>query len=238
MLILVCATKMGNQEWILFRFKRWIIVSLSLVPALFFQNCQNSDTKITSYKPQIASEASSYLNEFIVSGAERNVSFSINNLSILILTEQNFKKFLKIKESLALEIIGYCYFEPEFSADGQMIGENPIVLVNESKWLVMKEYQKKELIFHELGHCVLHKKHSKKIIYTDNASITNTQDLSIMNPIMLSLVLSEEEYLSYMDILADDLFNRDPSSDIKNTEFKVQKGKRFGYSEDTGCEEF
>jgi hypothetical protein len=222
----------------LFKLRKWLLAALTLLPAVLFQNCQQSDTKVTSYKPQIANEADQFLNDFIANGAKRNVDLSATNLSIMILSEASFKSFLKVRDDTILEIIGYCYFEPEFSTDGQITNEHPTVLVNEAKWITLKEYQKKELIYHELGHCMLHRVHSKKVIYTDAAAVANTQNLSIMNPIMLSMFLSEADYQNYVEELQDELFNGRQNTEVKTSVFSVQKGMRFGYSEEHGCEEF
>lgn len=222
----------------LFKLRKWFLAALSLLPAVFFQNCQQSDTKVTSYKPQIANEAGQFLNDFIASGAKRNVDLSPTNLSILVLSEASFKSFLKVRDDTILEIIGYCYFEPEFSSAGQITNEHPTVLVNEAKWNTLKEYQRKELIYHELGHCMLHRSHSKKVIYTDTAAVANTQNLSIMNPIMLSMFLTETEYQNYIESLQDELFSGRQNTEVKASDFSIQKGTAFGYSEEHGCEEF
>lgn len=63
------------------------------------------------------------------------------------------------------------------------------ILLNETMWMTMKEYQRRELVFHELGHCVLGYDH---------------QDLGIMTTKMHSEAEMEIMWDKYLDLFFKD----------------------------------
>lgn len=74
------------------------------------------------------------------------------------------------------DIAGYCV--PAFG-----------ILINETMWARLKDYQRKELVFHELGHCAMGKEHT---------------DLGIMAPSMHSEAEMEIMWDVYVDLLFKD----------------------------------
>jgi len=71
--------------------------------------------------------------------------------------------------------------------------DNNLILVNAPKWDNMTQAAKRELIYHEMGHCVLGKGHEQNGI--DN----------LMVPVAISSY-DEERYLRLESIMLDELF--------------------------------
>jgi hypothetical protein len=62
----------------------------------------------------------------------------------------------------------------------------------------MDSFDKEQLLFHELGHCVLNRKHCDLVV--------NLDPISLMHPKMLK----SEYYKNNRDELIEELFNADP----------------------------
>lgn len=75
--------------------------------------------------------------------------------------------------------------------------ENGKILVLKEHWDTLGYFQKEILIFHELGHCVLHLPH--------NEEIKRHKFVSIMSHWILSL--SEAIYVEYREYYLNELFN-------------------------------
>ncbi|MEK6706909.1 MAG: putative metallopeptidase [Bdellovibrionota bacterium] len=61
----------------------------------------------------------------------------------------------------------------------EILGDNtPTIKINKEAWDTMTEEEKESLIFHEMGHCVLRRKHKKEMD-------ANGQPVSLMSPYMI-----------------------------------------------------
>jgi hypothetical protein len=66
-----------------------------------------------------------------------------------------------------------------------MSDKTPTVTINEKVWNQMDDLERESLMFHELGHCVLHRNHKKEIT-------AQGVPVSIMNPYRIDSFLYEE----------------------------------------------
>lgn len=82
-------------------------------------------------------------------------------------------------EKIKGTILGFCKKSPF---------KTPIIILNKLEWETMNYWQKKQLIYHELGHCVLNLKHSKD---------------GLMQP----FIIYWKEYRDYEDYYLNLLFN-------------------------------
>jgi len=80
--------------------------------------------------------------------------------------------FARLEENIA----GYCV-----SSFG--------ILLNETKWKDMGEYQKRELVFHELGHCVLGLEHTSLGLMAP--SMHSEDELELMWPKYVELLFAD-----------------------------------------------
>lgn len=72
---------------------------------------------------------------------------------------------VKFAENMESNILGSCT---------KIEGYYQVVLINRSRWKQLSVGSREELIFHELGHCVLNRRH--------NTATVNNIPVSIMNP--------------------------------------------------------
>lgn len=93
--------------------------------------------------------------------------------------------------------IGICYrYETNYK-------ENNYIEIDPTHWNIMNESFREELIFHELGHCILMRDHDS--LFLDNVGIPK----SIMYPYSFG-----REYNKYKDYYLDELVN--PSLNVTN----------------------
>ena len=85
--------------------------------------------------------------------------------------------------------VGYCARDPM----GGMV-----IKINISTWDDLGPYQKEELVFHEMAHCLIGREHCRKV--------DKVGPISIMFP----QVLSEAYYKEHREELVDELFNISP----------------------------
>ena len=84
-----------------------------------------------------------YVQNFIVEGAKRGVKITLEKEGLII-------EF----DSLANNKAGRC--RPN--------GFSKIITINETMWKDLDSFQRRALIFHELGHCVLMRNHNNKLL--------------------------------------------------------------------------
>jgi hypothetical protein len=109
---------------------KYIVTTL----ALLLVNCQNMNIKGYYVAPEIVP----YVDSFIYNAKTYNVTIVIDNILI------DFTNKLEPDE------MGECL---------SAIGLNPIIRINRSAWLKMSDSSKEQLIYHELGHCILNRDH-------------------------------------------------------------------------------
>ena len=71
----------------------------------------------------------------------------------------------------------------------------PTITINEDSWNKMDENEREPLMFHELGHCVLHRKHKAEQMQTGVPS-------SLMNP----YTIPDYTYANYHDYYLNELY--------------------------------
>lgn len=72
--------------------------------------------------------------------------------------------------------------------------ESPYITVNKDWWTVLTEDQKINLVFHELGHCLLYRKH-------ENGTLADSCPKSFMNDYLVDLDCLDKYYDHYIDEL-------------------------------------
>jgi hypothetical protein len=82
--------------------------------------------------------------------------------------------------------VGRCHIDPMGGA---------IIKIRSESWVILDEYQREELVFHELGHCLMGRGHCSKA--------NNEEPISIMYP----HVLNGRYYKIHREDLVDELFN-------------------------------
>ena len=126
-----------------------------------------------------SSELSNYVHDF------EDSYFTYTNRNLIVQTPIHFSnRIYNYKDSNGNAPAGICL---KWIKGNEYITE---ILIRESLWNVLSENSKTVLIFHELGHCELNKKH--------NSSKIKGIPLSIMNPYIIgSYYFSKyrEEYL-------------------------------------------
>lgn len=70
-------------------------------------------------------------------------------------------------------------------------GETPLIIVRQDTWDRMSDAEREELMFHEMGHCILKRKHNSNL--TDDG-----YPESIMNPYMIRGTLYETFRNAYL----------------------------------------
>jgi hypothetical protein len=187
-----------------------IIVISSLL--MFYQNCQYS-SKTQGASLNLSPEFTTYLDLFIKSSNKYNLPMSYKNLKMTfvdqVLQNPNFA--------------AYCYKEPWFNAGGEWIGLMPVIVVKKSYWNSISSVKKKDMIFHEMGHCFLNRTHTGSLKSNDVLAIMNQNpvtnwntnapvpaeinpQLSIMNSVLLTSYLSDSEYNRVSEYLERELF--------------------------------
>lgn len=75
---------------------------------------------------------------------------------------------------------------------------DPVIVLNQGGWKVYGEFSREIVIFHELGHCILHREHDDRTIERNGETIP----ISIMN----AHVLDVNDYLLNRDYYLQELF--------------------------------
>jgi hypothetical protein len=73
----------------------------------------------------------------------------------------------------------------------------PVITINEEAWQKMDENEREPLMFHELGHCVLHRKHK-------TGQISPGVPESLMNP----YTIPDYTYAAYQDHYIKELYKQ------------------------------
>ena len=107
--------------------------SIAWMVVLILMSCKKEETK--TYNVDIAFEP--YVQLFIEEGAIRGHAIDFSDTGLLV----------EFSDQIVNNASGYCY-----------LGEYHVV-VDKSEWNMLAENQKRFLIFHELGHCELDRRH-------------------------------------------------------------------------------
>ena len=87
-------------------------------------------------KVVIAGEAMPYVEQFVSTGHALNRDVQIKDLIVMFGSDAIFTP----------KQLAYCHSEPN---------QTPEVYIKSSTWAIMSQLDRRELVFHELGHCVL-----------------------------------------------------------------------------------
>lgn len=121
----------------------------------------------------------SYVEEFIHAGASVNHPVTVDNLIIVFSTE------------LDDDILGVC----EQTTDG-----TPRIQISLQNWVTSIEIEKKAVVFHELGHCVLWLDH-------DEVWINTLQSDNVPRSLMYPYIEDAYIYTKYWNYYINELFN-------------------------------
>lgn len=78
-------------------------------------------------------------------------------------------------------------------------GEIPHITANMIEWKLMSEDKREALMFHELGHCILNRRHDSEYVEIKGKWVPR----SLMNP----FILSSQIYLENREYYLDELFS-------------------------------
>ena len=79
--------------------------------------------------------------------------------------------------------------------------ETPKITINQRIWNTLNDYDKQEVIFHELGHCVLKRIHQNTEMMAYNGTVQVAE--SIMYPYRISGTIYRDNIVHYHDELFD-----------------------------------
>ncbi len=79
--------------------------------------------------------------------------------------------------------------------------QTPKITVNERIWNTLNDYDKQEVIFHELGHCILKRVHQNTEMMAYNGTVQVAE--SIMYPYRISGTIYRDNITHYNDELLD-----------------------------------
>lgn len=218
------------------KLKIFSLILTLFVLILNYQNCAQNQMQ-TNHK-SLDPEFIDYINAFSKEAAIRNLSLNIDQISI------RFTDYIVEKKG----IVGYCYREPHLGPHGDIIGLNPVIIIKKEWWKKQLDFKKFDLIFHELGHCLLDRKH---VLVDENKSIIenlNGYSESIMTANLVSTRMNEAQYLASWQILVDELFlNRkanlqlinttSPPSSMVDDDNERLSTEKFYFDEDNGCQQ-
>ena len=132
---------------------------------------------------------SSY-SKFLAEAAIHNIKLDSDRIDHLKITFGDIKQ----KSEIGTKVLGYC----ETSA----LGARDIV-IDQDYWAKSIDLDREQLMFHELGHCLLGRKHRTDL------KRTNGRPVSIMYPTILGSVTYHENESVYGDYLRELFTNMD-----------------------------
>lgn len=162
----------GSVALFVVRRSKYFFILMSLV------GCNQSlIQKDLSLDPQLTP----YAKEFVTTSEAYGHPLVIDNLSMHFGT------------NLGPDILGECW------AKNKGINGTPTVLISSELWPDLSEIERKAVVFHELGHCVLWLEHDENWIRIGPDYITR----SIMYPYIQPEII----YLNYWNYYMNELFN-------------------------------
>lgn len=168
---------------------------------LMINGCGQKEKEVGQHETIIiASEAQPFYDSFIRRLTESGWKFSITHIEVYI--TRGFENE---------DLYGYC-----FKASSGMKKDIPIVYLNELKWAdpAFTVAEREQLVFHELGHCILNLPH--------DSMIENGRPVSLMNPVHTSVApFYQTNYSDYITNLfkypPGQSFSFDPSQYPSNS---------------------
>ena len=155
--------------------------------------CAKNPFDFHSPEVRIHSDFTKYVTQFQETSKEVGRSVVISDLIM------GYDSSLGGPDSSGNVTLGYCR-----TGDG-----TPEIMVNPKYWAYMSVSDKEELMFHELGHCVLRRGHKgDKVVAKDNYG--RQIPVSIMYPYHLGAGIYGSNYNYYMS----ELFGNSPTADL------------------------
>lgn len=147
------------------------------------------EKKITKYN--VHPDLQSYVTTF---SAKRAIA---GNASAIKDLEAHFSDTIGTIGELGM-VVGVCIRSKTTTNNGliQEVRETPVIKINRQYWESTAEADREQLMYHELGHCILKRDH-------DETLITHAQPESIMYPVHLGNAL----YVDYYSHYINELFN-------------------------------
>lgn len=123
--------------------------------------------------------------------------------------ESQFTKFMELSaqknvsiqaESITIEFT--THFNEPFWVGSCLVGKNvqPRIRILQSYWITASDARKEQLMFHELGHCLLGREHDQLMTVDQNETIPQS--------IMTSVMFDDRIYLRHHDYYIHELFGR------------------------------
>lgn len=128
----------------------------------------------------VAPELLPYYNKFINEAMKQRVTIAQDNFVMRFMTQVD-------AAASGSSIIGYCQTSSQLAS----------IRINRSEWDQINEWEKIELTFHEMGHCLLGREHRLGEITINGVYIP----VSIMNPDFFDGWFISEYYEYYMEEL-------------------------------------
>ena len=156
-----------------------------------------------SIDPQLAP----YYEAFVVSGQLRGKNVGTDNL---IMEFGNAQK----SDPKALAYCGRTIKTHDISVPliSDQTYPTPKIVVDKSAFDRMQEFERRALLFHELGHCILNRSHTTELNEYDYAK-------SIMYPYLLTQIIGVMYYQALEKNYIDELF--DPNAKFKNPDIAL-----------------
>lgn len=157
---------------------RTIVIALFILTSC--SSVQQADNKPEFPSNYVDSTFNPIIDSFIYEARLHNTEVDLSHGSIV---------FANIRVNKKDTTLGYCRWDDK---------GNWIIRIHEPSWSKLGEYRQEVLVFHELAHCALDRRHCGKT--------KAEKPISIMFP----KVLSESYYKDNREELVDELFNVSP----------------------------
>jgi len=159
---------------------RYLFLILTLSCSLSCTTINASPTPIEYKTDYIDKTFNPIIESFIYEARLRGHPVSLDKMNM---------SFGDIRTSWTDRTVGYC----ARNRAGRMV-----IKIHSKSWKKMDEYQREELVFHEMGHCLIPREHCK--------AVTKDGPVSIMFP----HILESTYYKKNREDLVDELFNVSP----------------------------
>lgn len=126
------------------------------------------------YQVSIEPQYQTYVDRFLSDAHSMNRNIKIYDLII------------KTTESLRGEIVGQCQ---------KGFNTTPVIVISKKYWIDLSEFEREELLYHEMGHCVLMRRHRD-----------DTDEMGIPKSLMYPYMLPEYVYRYYRNEYVSELF--------------------------------
>lgn len=170
------------------------LITILLVGISLCGCAKNSHSEPTPLPPTygIEEQFTDLVEEFYQEANSRGIDLARN---LVVSAKDNFSS-----DSLPATVIGVCYYP---SSQRQY----PYVEIKKSFWDTADEDARRNLIFHELGHCLLYRDHDTSVQFASNMG--RSVPLSIMYPYIIMTMSTEvvSFYLNYITDYINELFD-------------------------------